>query len=51
MFSKFAGSKVIHHLDHVKAALEGEYTFPVHINIDLTNYCNHRCIWCSGYEG
>ncbi len=50
MFSKFAGSKVFYHLDHVKRTLEGERTFPVHINIHTTNYCNHRCVWCSAYE-
>jgi len=51
MFSRFSGQKVLHHLDHVKGTMEGKHLFPLHINIDLTNYCTHKCIWCSGYEG
>lgn len=47
---KFSGLKVLHHLDHVKAALEHRSMYPVHVNIDTINYCNHRCIWCSAYE-
>jgi MoaA/NifB/PqqE/SkfB family radical SAM enzyme len=50
MYNKFSGIKVIYHLDHIKATLEDKRLFPVHINIDTTNYCNHRCIWCSAYE-
>jgi|GEM_PF-1728821 len=51
MLNKFSGLKVLYHLDHVKGTLAGNTMFPVHINIDTTNYCDHNCIWCSGYEG
>lgn len=27
-----------------------EKFFPLHMTISLTNYCNHKCIWCSVYE-
>ncbi len=47
---KFSGLKVLYHPDHVKATLERRSMYPVHVNIDTINYCNHRCIWCSAYE-
>lgn len=50
MINKFSGAKVFHHLDHVKGTLEKRHMFPVHINVDPTNYCNHQCIWCTAYE-
>jgi len=50
MISKFSGLKFIHHLDHVKGTLENRHMYPVHVNIDPTNYCNHHCIWCSQHE-
>ncbi|MAE04750.1 MAG: hypothetical protein CMH76_00280 [Nitrospinae bacterium] len=50
MISKFSGLKLIHHLDHVKATLEHRNMYPVHVNVDPTNYCNHHCIWCSQHE-
>ena len=51
MYSKFSGQKVLNHLEHVQRTFGGEHLFPIHINVDLTNYCTHKCIWCSGYEG
>lgn len=24
--------------------------FPIHTIISLTNYCNHKCLWCTAYE-
>jgi MoaA/NifB/PqqE/SkfB family radical SAM enzyme len=29
---------------------KGEVFFPLHMIISLTNYCNHKCIWCTIYE-
>ena len=51
MLNKFSGQKVLYHPKHVKGTFEGRAMYPVHINVDTTNYCNHRCLWCSGYEG
>ena len=50
MINKFSGSKIFYHIEHVKSTLDGKYLFPVHINVDPTNYCNHKCIWCTAYE-
>jgi len=50
MMNKFSGGKIFYHLDHVKATLENKKMFPVHVNVDPTNYCNHKCIWCTAYE-
>ncbi|WP_035587155.1 radical SAM protein [Hippea jasoniae] len=41
-----AGSKLIYHYNKVKELLETGKTYPVHITVGLTNYCNHRCVWC-----
>lgn len=48
--NKFSGSKIFYHPEHVIAARDGRLSYPVHVNIDTTNYCNHRCLWCSAYE-
>lgn len=29
---------------------DGEAVFPLHMTLSLSNYCNHRCIWCTAYE-
>ena len=28
----------------------GEQFFPIHMIVSLTNYCNHKCIWCTVYK-
>ncbi|MEW5804917.1 MAG: radical SAM protein [bacterium] len=43
---EFSEFKVIHYLDRLEAICRGELPPPVTIEIDLTNACNHRCIWC-----
>jgi len=27
-----------------------ELFFPLHATVSLTNYCNHKCLWCTVYE-
>lgn len=38
--------KVFYHPDRVDALKKGERPFPVTVEIDLTNNCNHRCNFC-----
>lgn len=40
------GTKVLMHIDKLRALSRGEMVEPVSIEFDLTNKCNHRCAWC-----
>lgn len=40
------GSKLFHHLDEVSKWEKGEGFAPVHVEVDPTGACNHRCIFC-----
>lgn len=46
----FTPLKLLKHSDRVERALAGEVTYPLSVEIDLSNVCNHRCPWCS-YNG
>lgn len=39
-------SKTYHHTEHIEKILNEERPFPLHLEIDLTNACNHRCKFC-----
>ena len=39
-------SKTLTHESHIKSILNGNRPFPLHLEIDLTNACNHRCEFC-----
>ena len=39
-------SKTYVHTEHINSILNGERPFPLHLEIDLTNACNHRCEFC-----
>ncbi|MGA1874520.1 MAG: radical SAM protein [bacterium] len=43
---EFSQFKFLHHLDRIRAICHGELPPPVTIEVDLTNACNHRCLWC-----
>jgi len=43
---EFSEFKVIRYIDRLRAICRGELPPPVTVEIDLTNACNHRCIWC-----
>ena len=43
---EFSEFKFLHHLDRLQAICRGELLPPVTFEVDLTNACNHRCIWC-----
>ncbi len=38
--------KILNHIDRVNGMLQDNTTFPIAVEIDLTNVCNHNCIWC-----
>lgn len=46
LMNEFSEFKVIHHIDRLRAICRGELTAPVTVEVDLTNDCNHRCVWC-----
>jgi len=43
---EFSEFKIAHHLDAVRSILAGGNPPPITFEIDPTNVCNHRCIWC-----
>ncbi len=40
------GKKVIYHPEQITKFKHGERPFPVLVEVDLTNRCNHRCSFC-----
>ena len=40
------GEKVLYHQENIVKFKEGKRPFPVTLEIDLTNRCNHRCSFC-----
>jgi MoaA/NifB/PqqE/SkfB family radical SAM enzyme len=40
------GKKILYHPRQVAEVLERERPFPVTMEVDLTNVCNHRCSFC-----
>lgn len=42
--------KLLRHSDKVSAMLAGEVVYPISVEMDLSNVCNHNCPWCS-YNG
>lgn len=39
--------KIIHHPDRIAALRQGLRTTPIHLQLILTNRCNHRCKFCA----
>lgn len=46
---QFSSDKILKHLDRVNAWLRKENPFPITVELDMTNICNHRCPECSGW--
>lgn len=46
----FTPMKLLRHSDKVQRMLAGEVVYPIGVEIDLENRCNHHCSWCS-YNG
>ncbi len=38
--------KYVTHLDKLKTLAKGGNVFPVTVELDLVDYCNHNCWWC-----
>ncbi|MBI2063441.1 MAG: radical SAM protein [Candidatus Yanofskybacteria bacterium] len=38
--------KIFFHPEQIVKYKQGERPFPVTMEIDLTNNCNHKCVWC-----
>ena len=38
--------KAAHHLDRIVALRKGELVYPTQVQVDLTNQCNHHCVYC-----
>lgn len=45
---QFSSDKILKHLDRVNAWLNGENPFPITVELDVTNVCNHHCPECVG---
>ncbi len=39
--------KILHHPGHLEKVITGERPFPIHLEVDLTNVCNHACSFCN----
>jgi cyclic pyranopterin phosphate synthase len=46
----FSPLKLLRHSDKVQQMLAGERVYPISVEIDLSNICNHACPWCN-YNG
>lgn len=46
----FTPMKLLKHSDKVEAMLRGAVVYPISVELDLSNICNHACPWCS-YNG
>lgn len=45
--SPFQPMKLLFYRDRIDAALNGQLTYPVSVELDLSNVCNHKCPFCS----
>lgn len=49
---KLEPHKLFHHLDEVMRWRDGKDFAPIYVEINPTDYCNHKCIFCySDYLG
>ena len=46
---QFSADKILKHLDRVNAWLQGHNQPPITVELDMTNFCNHKCPECSGW--
>jgi len=42
----FNPHKILKHFERVQAVARGENVYPITVEIDPINICNHRCGWC-----
>lgn len=43
---EFSQYKHVSHMDKLTALANGVDVFPVTVELDLVDYCNHNCAWC-----
>lgn len=43
----FQPMKLLRHSDRIDAMLRGDVVYPISVEFDLSNTCNHGCPWCS----
>lgn len=46
----FNPHKILNHFDRLQRLVQGDLVFPITVEIDPTNVCNHRCPWCVSME-
>ena len=46
----FSPHKILAHFDRLRKLVEGGTVFPITVEIDPTNRCNHACQWCVSSE-
>ena len=42
----FNAHKILNHFDKLQKIAAGQTVFPITVEIDPSNRCNHRCQWC-----
>ena len=42
----FTPHKILNHFDRLRQFVDGQLVFPITVEVDPTNVCNHRCTWC-----
>jgi len=42
----FTPHKILNHIDRLRQFAAGQLIFPITVEIDPTDRCNHRCEWC-----
>ena len=45
----FSAFKFVNHFDRLQSIARDELTYPVTVEIDPSNVCNHRCQWCVSF--
>ncbi len=42
--------KLLYHREKLDKIRDDIPQFPVHVTVSLSNFCNHKCLWCTAYE-
>jgi radical SAM protein with 4Fe4S-binding SPASM domain len=43
----FQPLKLLRHADRIESMIRGDVVYPISVELDLSNTCNHGCPWCS----
>ena len=46
----FSPHKILNHVEKLQQIAQGQTVFPITVEIDPSNKCNHRCDWCVSIE-